>query len=247
MHCRSPRLMRLRFCSNWETNGLRLLRHQRWWTRRPDGTLVIACVESFFAERGGHRKAGDALARRAIGSWQTSCDYLEGGCRARRFAGCVSENGQSHRSHAGANRGTSDGGEVASAGNSSYFTWSHCAGLAAAGAGGNRSAVILQLRRAYYSGRSGRARDAGRRVSGYDLEAGGAVGFESGAVHPRRASGFFMKVDHTKSVRAFSAMTMVMPVSIPMTSVSYHFFSGLKRRRTHSDSTHCAVLIFHIS
>jgi hypothetical protein len=29
-------------------------------------------------------------------------------------------------------------------------------------------------------------------------------------------------------VRAFSAMTMVIPVSMPITSASYHFLSGLK-------------------
>ena len=44
---------------------------------------------------------------------------------------------------------------------------------------------------------------------------------------PRCASGFFMKVSHTKPVRKFSAISIVMPVSIPTTSLSYHFFSGL--------------------
>src|SRR5579871_5363042 len=43
---------------------------------------------------------------------------------------------------------------------------------------------------------------------------------------PRRASRFFMKVSHTKPVRAFSAISIVIPVSIPTTSGSYHFFNG---------------------
>ena len=45
---------------------------------------------------------------------------------------------------------------------------------------------------------------------------------------PRCASGFFMKVSQTKAVRAFSAITMVIPVSMPITSLSYQFVSGLK-------------------
>ena len=32
---------------------------------------------------------------------------------------------------------------------------------------------------------------------------------------------------HTKLVRSFSAINKVIPVSSPMTSVSYHFFKGL--------------------
>ena len=44
---------------------------------------------------------------------------------------------------------------------------------------------------------------------------------------PRLASGFFMNISQTNPLRAFSAMTMVIPVSIPITSVSYHFLSGL--------------------
>src|ERR1051326_8463909 len=44
---------------------------------------------------------------------------------------------------------------------------------------------------------------------------------------PRWASGFRMKVSHTKPVRTFSAMSMVIPVSMPITSVSYQFVSGL--------------------
>src|SRR5262249_52008218 len=44
---------------------------------------------------------------------------------------------------------------------------------------------------------------------------------------PRRASAFFMNVFQTKPVRAFSAITRVMPVSIPITKGSYHFVIGL--------------------
>ena len=44
---------------------------------------------------------------------------------------------------------------------------------------------------------------------------------------PRFASGFFMKVSQTNPVRAFSAISMVIPVSIPITSVSYQLFNGL--------------------
>lgn len=45
---------------------------------------------------------------------------------------------------------------------------------------------------------------------------------------PRIASGFFMKVFQTKLVRAFSAISKVIPVSMATTSLSYQFFSGLK-------------------
>src|SRR5690349_15586619 len=45
---------------------------------------------------------------------------------------------------------------------------------------------------------------------------------------PRCTSGFFIKMFHTKPVRAFSAISMVMPVSMPITSGSYQSFSGLK-------------------
>ena len=37
-----------------------------------------------------------------------------------------------------------------------------------------------------------------------------------------------MNVSHTKLLRAFSAMSMVIPVSMPTTSLSYHFVNGLK-------------------
>ena len=36
-----------------------------------------------------------------------------------------------------------------------------------------------------------------------------------------------MKVSHTKPERAFSAISIVIPVSIPTTSLSYQFVSGL--------------------
>ena len=36
-----------------------------------------------------------------------------------------------------------------------------------------------------------------------------------------------MKVFQTNEVRAFSAISKVIPVSRPMTSVSYQFFEGL--------------------
>src|SRR5882672_8546693 len=45
---------------------------------------------------------------------------------------------------------------------------------------------------------------------------------------PRRASWLFMNVFQTKPVRTFSAMSRVIPVSIPITSVSYHALMGLK-------------------
>src|SRR5215469_3845990 len=45
---------------------------------------------------------------------------------------------------------------------------------------------------------------------------------------PRWASGLFMKVSHTNPVRRFSAINRTIPVSIPITSVSYQFFRGLK-------------------
>jgi len=44
---------------------------------------------------------------------------------------------------------------------------------------------------------------------------------------PRCASGFFMNVSHTNPVRAFSAISIVMPVSMPTTSVSYQLVRGL--------------------
>ena len=43
-----------------------------------------------------------------------------------------------------------------------------------------------------------------------------------------------MKVSQTKRLRAFSAISSVMPVSMPMTSVSYQFLSGLKASTIHS-------------
>src|SRR5260370_15716797 len=46
-------------------------------------------------------------------------------------------------------------------------------------------------------------------------------------VIPRLASSFFMKYCHTKPVRAFSAISSVMPASIPRTSWSYHFVIAL--------------------
>src|SRR5579859_8072025 len=45
---------------------------------------------------------------------------------------------------------------------------------------------------------------------------------------PRCASGRFMNVSQTKPVRAFSAISMVIPTSIPITSVSYQSVRGLK-------------------
>src|SRR5215467_14540735 len=45
---------------------------------------------------------------------------------------------------------------------------------------------------------------------------------------PVLASGFFMNVSQTKLVRAFSAISIVIPVSIPTTSWSNQFFRGLK-------------------
>ena len=45
---------------------------------------------------------------------------------------------------------------------------------------------------------------------------------------PRFASGFFINVSQTNPVRAFSAISIVIPVSIPTTSVSYQFFSGIE-------------------
>jgi hypothetical protein len=56
---------------------------------------------------------------------------------------------------------------------------------------------------------------------------GGSYGLNPARVMPRTASGFFMNVSQTKPVRAFSAMSMVMPVSMPITSVSNQFLAGL--------------------
>src|SRR6266567_2304475 len=44
---------------------------------------------------------------------------------------------------------------------------------------------------------------------------------------PRRASGLFMKVSQTKPVLKFSDINRMIPVSIPITSLSYQFLSGL--------------------
>src|SRR5437868_12662656 len=44
---------------------------------------------------------------------------------------------------------------------------------------------------------------------------------------PRFASALFMNVSHTKPVRRFSAISKIIPVSIPITSESYQFFNGL--------------------
>src|SRR5882762_1872904 len=44
---------------------------------------------------------------------------------------------------------------------------------------------------------------------------------------PRLASSLFMNVFQTNPVRTFSAINSVIPVSIPITSLSYQFFSGL--------------------
>lgn len=44
---------------------------------------------------------------------------------------------------------------------------------------------------------------------------------------PRCAASFFIKISQTNPVRTFSAISNVMPVSIPITSVSYHLVSGL--------------------
>ena len=56
----------------------------------------------------------------------------------------------------------------------------------------------------------------------------GAPGLKPANSMPRRGSGFCIKVFQTNSVLRFSAMSMVMPVSMPITSGSYHFRRGLK-------------------
>src|ERR1700757_5433724 len=45
---------------------------------------------------------------------------------------------------------------------------------------------------------------------------------------PRWASGLFINVSHTNPVRRFSAISKMIPVSMPITSESYQFFNGLK-------------------
>gem|GEM_PF-2088224 len=55
----------------------------------------------------------------------------------------------------------------------------------------------------------------------------GGLGLNPAISIPRCASGFFINVFQTNPVRAFSAITIVMPVSIPTTSVSYQPVSGL--------------------
>ena len=54
-----------------------------------------------------------------------------------------------------------------------------------------------------------------------------AVAWNPARSMPRVASGFFINVSHTKPVRRFSAISIVIPASMPMTYGSYHFFSGL--------------------
>src|SRR5258705_12102619 len=44
---------------------------------------------------------------------------------------------------------------------------------------------------------------------------------------PRRAVSFLINIFQTNPVRRFSAITSVIPVSIPITSVSYQLVSGL--------------------
>src|SRR5581483_5082027 len=45
---------------------------------------------------------------------------------------------------------------------------------------------------------------------------------------PRLASALRMNVSHTNPVRRFSAISRMIPVSIPITSESYQFLRGLK-------------------
>ena len=61
----------------------------------------------------------------------------------------------------------------------------------------------------------------------YKVAGGASYGLKPAFSMPRWASGFFMNVSQTNPERAFSAMSMVMPVSMPMTSVSYQSVSGL--------------------
>src|SRR5208282_2311688 len=44
---------------------------------------------------------------------------------------------------------------------------------------------------------------------------------------PRRVSSFFINVSHTKPLRKFSAIKSEIPTSIPITSGSYQFVTGL--------------------
>jgi hypothetical protein len=55
----------------------------------------------------------------------------------------------------------------------------------------------------------------------YNAEAGASYTLKPAVSMPRWASGFFMNVSHTNPERAFSAITIVMPVSMPTTSVAY--------------------------
>src|SRR5579859_533383 len=66
----------------------------------------------------------------------------------------------------------------------------------------------------------------GRRI--HPEEPSVLSGWKPAISMPRFASGFFMNVSHTNPVRTFSAINIVIPVSMPRTSVSYQFVNGLK-------------------
>ena len=52
--------------------------------------------------------------------------------------------------------------------------------------------------------------------------------FNPARVIPSCASSLFMNMFQTNPLRTFSAISSVIPVSMPMTSLSYHFVNGLK-------------------
>src|SRR5690242_20038640 len=54
------------------------------------------------------------------------------------------------------------------------------------------------------------------------------VSFEAGALHAALHFGVFHEGVPDEIERAFSAMSMVMPVSMPITSLSYQSLTGLK-------------------
>src|SRR6185369_16078210 len=67
-----------------------------------------------------------------------------------------------------------------------------------------------------------------RGLAAYKLRGGAEYGLKPAFSIPRCASGFFMNVSHTNPDRAFSAISIVIPVSMPITSVSYQSLRGLK-------------------
>ena len=76
-------------------------------------------------------------------------------------------------------------------------------------------------------GRSLAARFVPNRLDNLDNKVSVQYGRNPARSIPRRASGLFMNVFQTNPVLAFSAISMVIPVSIPIKLLSYQFLRGL--------------------